>query len=997
MDPSKDLLTQSFEANIGSESEAQKPFEDTVVLESQDPYIGKIFGACRLIGRVGAGAVGVVYLAQHLRLERHVAVKLLAKGLETQDDIRQRFLMEGKILAQLEHPNIVRIYDLGEEHNQLYLILHFIDGETLEKRLRTKGKLSEIETVNIFIKVLAGLAHVHQNGLVHRDLKPQNIMLGQDLGVFLMDFSVAQFSSIPFRLTYDGAILGTPYFMAPEQIEGKRGDHRMDLYAVGMSMYVSLTGSHPFLSKTLIETMQRQLYEDVPPLADIHPELSTLISALLQRDPQHRPKNCEEVIGVLSQWLASTRSQEPEEKAESDKITIAPKEISPDLEQAFSEEEGLSYVSTSPNLKLIEKIRALSTLGEYRLEKEMGEGQWGLVYRVRHLKSNQVYAIKILTKITDVNALERFHQEIQACAKLSHPNIVRFRQSESDRGFHYFVMEYIDGLPLSKKISERSLSIRETVRIIYECLQGLAYAHSKGVLHRDLKPENILLDSHLSPKLADFGISRDLSKKALKSRITQDGAILGTPAYMPPEQVMGIHEKIDFRSDLYSMAACLYEMVTYRHPFEAENLQQLFYRICNEDVLPPSRWNPEVHRDLETILLKGLQKDPERRYQNAETFALDLERFLNGLPILARPETRMLRFRKWSKKHKSLVSLGGFLALIFFSSSLLVHQKVLVLLSITLTLFFISLLLILQYIQLQREILYQASHLFFERIKDRAKIINEYLAQFKQATETLASLNLFFLQHETPTQRTPWIQNATDEFAKLPEDYKYSEPHQKQVSFQHPICFLAPEISQETVLPQMKSLLSLTDYFQSLTRTGLEFSFIYSAMESGFLLGYPGMPIEYPKFDPRKRSWYVQAQKSEGTVWVHPYPDAEDQGMTLSCATALRQKEKCLGVVGIDITEDTFKKKFLRFPLLFPSFRGIYNLEGQILCAIYETQFPQLNPLPLPTPGESLVRFQHLYGEKFVICYSWVKTLDCFLVVAARESDILRTKTYAVR
>lgn len=966
----KDASQPEFQGKTPKVESPIQVISETEILEGQDPYIGKVFGGCRLIGRVGSGGVGVVYLAKHLRLERPVAVKLLAKGLETQEDIRQRFLLEGRILAQLEHPNIVRIYDLGEEHHQLYLILHFIDGETLETRLRTRGKLSEIESVNIFLHVLSGLSHVHQNGLVHRDLKPQNIMLGQDNNVFLMDFNVAQISSLPFRLTLSGTVLGTPYFMAPEQIEGKHGDLRMDLYAVGMSMYVSMTGTHPFFSETLIETIKRQLNEDALPPENIDEELTSIIMQLIRRNPEERPKNCEEVIESLSHWVAKYRKQQT--KAYQKPLPppyLSSQKISAHLEQAFCENEDFTFLQAS-NLKLVEKIRTLTQIGPYRLEKEMGEGQWGVVYRVRHIEDNQVYAMKILTRLTDSNALERFHQEIAACAKLSHPNIVQFKHFSSERGLHYFVMEYVDGVPLSKKISDLSLSIRDSLRIIQDCLKGLMYAHSKGVLHRDIKPENILLDSHLNPKLADFGIARDLTLENVETRITQEGVILGTPAYMPVEQVMGLSDRIDFRSDLYSITACLYEMVTNHHPFEASNMQQLFYRICNREPALPSRLNPEVHRDLDTILIKGLSKDKRLRYQRAEELARDVGRFLNGLPILARPAPLSFRLKKWAQQNKGLTISIPIFIFLFCWSLILFYQQA----------------------KTNRETREQAAQLFHQRIRDRADIIDKYLIRFQTATRTQAALAKFFLQQKILSKEPPLMAKDFEQEMLAPKDYQYSEVYRKKISLLEPAFRLAPGLDLAKHQDLMSALLNVKFNFHQLYQSGLEFRWAYLALKEGVLLLYPGTGDISNSFDPRQRPWYLQASQAEDLLWVLPYEDAEAQGMTLTCAVAIRDGNNLLGVSCLDITEETIQKQLLSFRLPFSSERILYNSQGERVAFLKDSTFTPVNPFPLPPKDSNSLRFLKQGGESYVISYCWIDTLEWYFIVIARESDILRAK-----
>lgn len=301
------------------------------------------------------------------------------------------------------------------------------------------------------------------------------------------------------------------------------------------------------------------------------------------------------------------------------------------------------------------------TYGEYAVLDILGRGGMGLVYRVYHPSRNQIYALKVVAPgvaSSSEKTLLRFQREIHVLSQLQHPGIVQWIEAGQEQKEFYFVMEFVQGRSLNQWQQEPGHSLREGVLLIQKCLDAVHYAHEKNVIHRDLKPENILISWEEQVKITDFGLARERELSSDLHRITQTGTIVGTPVYMAPEQALG-EETLDPRGDVYSLGMCLYRLLTSQLPFSAlAPLPNLLNEIQTHEITAPSTRNPEIHRDLDWILLKALQKTPEKRYESALAFAEDLQRFLEGLPIQAKAPSWWEKQKKWIRKRRSF--LRGF-------------------------------------------------------------------------------------------------------------------------------------------------------------------------------------------------------------------------------------------------------------------------------------------------------------------------------------------------
>lgn len=295
------------------------------------------------------------------------------------------------------------------------------------------------------------------------------------------------------------------------------------------------------------------------------------------------------------------------------------------------------------------------TFGDYELLEELGRGGMGVVYRARQVSLGRIVALKLMLRgeLATADDLARFRSEAQAAARLDHPHIVRVLEVGEHAGQPYFTMQYIGGTTLSRRLADGPLPPREAAELLLPVCQAIDFAHGQGVLHRDLKPSNILIDEQGRPHVSDFGLAKRVEGDA---RLTRTGAILGTPAYMPPEQAAGARGKLTPASDVYSLGAILYQMLTGRPPLEAASPMDTLLLVLEQEPLPPRLVNPRADRELELMAVKCLQKPPELRYASAAALARDLQAYLADEPISARSGVFVQVVARWFREtHQATV------------------------------------------------------------------------------------------------------------------------------------------------------------------------------------------------------------------------------------------------------------------------------------------------------------------------------------------------------
>jgi eukaryotic-like serine/threonine-protein kinase len=307
--------------------------------------------------------------------------------------------------------------------------------------------------------------------------------------------------------------------------------------------------------------------------------------------------------------------------------------------------------------------------GDYELLGEIARGGMGIVYKARQVSLNRVVALKMILagQFASETEVQRFYAEARAAANLQHRNIVAIHEVGQHEGQHYFSMDYIEGKSLAQIVRENPLPADKASAYLKTIAEAIEFAHRQGTLHRDLKPSNVLIDSFDEPRITDFGLAKRIEGTA---QITVTGPITGTPSYMPPEQAGAYDGKVSPASDVYSLGALLYDLLTGRPPFLGENLVVTLNQVLNSEPVAPRLLSPEVPPDLETICLKCLEKDPTRRYPTAAALADDLGRFLRHEPITARPVSQWERGWRWCKRNPMVSSLSAAIAILLVTSAI---------------------------------------------------------------------------------------------------------------------------------------------------------------------------------------------------------------------------------------------------------------------------------------------------------------------------------------
>jgi serine/threonine protein kinase/energy-coupling factor transporter ATP-binding protein EcfA2 len=521
--------------------------------------------------------MGIVYRAWNLRLKRMEAVKVIAAEFVRDDSFRTRFARETEIAASIVHPNVVTLYDSGEgPGGQLFIAMQYIEGTTLDRMVRHEGRLSPQLAAELIAQVADALDAAHRQDLIHRDVKPANILIGgseQEYDAFLTDFGLAKRVS-SHSLTTTGLMIGTVDFMPPEQATGDTlVDLRADVYSLGATLYLALTGQIPFQREGDVPKLMAKLSEDPPRpteiVADLPEALDTVIARAMARNPGERYTSAGE-LGLAALEAAGSRSgrRRRARRGAPDPIVVG---------------------------SLIDD--------RYRIDAEAGAGGMAVVYRATHLKLAKTVALKVMNPglADDPEFRRRFEAEARAASELDHEHVIPVTDFGEDTHGLYLVMRYVH-TNLRELLRRRgSFEPLQAVQILEQVALALDAAHGRELLHRDIKPANILVDESTSRIfLADFGLVR-----SQRDAGDVTGArVLGTDWYMAPERRN--HEETKL-GDIYSLGHVFWEM------------------LAGPGMPMPSRSATPIEHQVAPALVQVVERAaserPLERYETAGEFA----------------------------------------------------------------------------------------------------------------------------------------------------------------------------------------------------------------------------------------------------------------------------------------------------------------------------------------------------------------------------------------
>ncbi|MFU8805297.1 MAG: serine/threonine protein kinase, partial [Bradymonadaceae bacterium] len=580
------------------ESEIPELLDVAIEALEPDPMIGKrLKGAYEIVSQIGEGGMGSVYAAIQYPLERKVAVKVIRPD----EDIAKNehyFMREVQAINMLRHPNVINILDYGkEEDGTLYLVMEHLPGRTLTKVIREDFPLDHVRICRILIQLLSALEQAHEKGIVHCDLKPDNVMLEEVAGqadfVKVLDFGIAKFKGPAIEAgphTQMGKIVGTFDYMSPEQIMGVEVDGRADVWSVGILLYEMLTKKRIFHHEDGMHILGRVMQMPIPPPSEsaegheVPSVLDKITLRALERNIDKRLSSAEEMRALLQRAI---------EELEGGQSVV------------FNEEAKSVARASTPELvagSLFEQ--------KYRIVEVLAEGDFATVVHARHEAMERDVTLKFLSpeKIgAHESVLERFQKEIRLASRLTSARTTTvFDFGETAEGTPYMVVEHVDGTSLHTTIAQHgAIKPRHAIRFCEQILDSLEEAHGLGLLHRDLRPTNIQIGivagKENQIKVSDYAVAGLLEGRAR------------TGVYLSPEQILGA--PLTPASDLYSLGQILYEMLSGKSLLDKE----AGYTISAADL-------DDLPEPLVKIIRKATAQKVSDRIGSAADFRLALER-----------------------------------------------------------------------------------------------------------------------------------------------------------------------------------------------------------------------------------------------------------------------------------------------------------------------------------------------------------------------------------
>ena len=587
-------------------------------------------GPYRVLKVLGIGGMGVVFQAQDPASGTIVAIKAMLPTVAAKEANRLRFMREARTTATVRHENIIAVLTVGEDRGLPYLVMEFLEGETLQDRLVRENQLPFGEVLRIGLEVAGGLDAAHEAGLVHRDIKPANIWLEREGGrVKILDFGLARAVADDSHLTLTGVIMGTPAFMAPEQARGVPVDYRADLFSLGSVLYRLCAGQMAFEGPDTLAILTALAVENPRPLhlarPDIPGRLANLVLALLAKRPADRPATARAVCDTL-RTIQRDEAGDPI-------FAFDPSQLHLEGEspEAIEEAEEAPEPVGLPLLPL-ERMHELvgREMGRYSLREVIGRGHHGIVFRARDGDGGPQVALKVLSPTFphDDKEFQRFKEVVKTWVTLQHPNLIAVQNAGRSDPYCWIALELFEGESLDQILRRTGTAIdwKVAVRAGVHLARALQATRQRRIIHGSVNPRNILYRS------ADkrFGLNDALFSKVLQKSIlyrdSLDGKVEADAAYLSPEQLDGGTSFVDHLCDLYGLGVVLYVLVTGRPPFQGETAEETFDLIRTGSPTPPRKYQKAIPRDFERAILRMIARNQEDRYQSPDELLVEMNR-----------------------------------------------------------------------------------------------------------------------------------------------------------------------------------------------------------------------------------------------------------------------------------------------------------------------------------------------------------------------------------
>jgi serine/threonine-protein kinase len=603
----------------------------------------------RIVRPLGEGAMGSVHEAVNLATGREVALKVPHPQLVADPSFRRRFLREVRAASRLRHPNVIDVLDIVEDADgSPVAVMELLQGHSLARLLAAHRRLGLAETAAIVTPALKALHEAHEASIVHRDLKPENVFVAKSpdgsIQPKLLDFGVAKVldgvgEGAAAPATRTGAMIGTPYYMSPEQVAARKDiDRRADVWAAGVLVYECLAGTRPFHGETFLQVFDAIARSEPKSLAEAVPglpaEVCDAVAGALVRDRDERARTLLPLIEALEPHARKPSGQLLEfEQLDPDStptVDVAPGADTPIAagDAGESEGEGRSF-------------------GSFELRRLLGKGGMGEVWLAFDSMLERQVAVKVIADgRLDDRAEKRLIREARAASALDHPGIVTVYQLGRNEGRVFIAMEHVDGQSLGALSKEQgSLPPARTADLVEQIAGALDAAHQAGLIHRDIKPDNVVVRGDGRTKILDFGLVHavqptedegadapgdavDSSMDATSAGETQlvrieGGVVAGTPLYMAPEQALG--RSATPAADQYALAASAYELLTGEPLRRGRSVQALLTYPVEEGL---ERSAGAIPPEAIEVLRRALSESPGDRYPSVGEFAVALRRAL---------------------------------------------------------------------------------------------------------------------------------------------------------------------------------------------------------------------------------------------------------------------------------------------------------------------------------------------------------------------------------